>query len=196
MEFVEETDLTVERALKKALEKLKADINEVKYVILKKDPVVIRVYRKTQEIQKMEELLKEFLEKLGTVGKIQIIPESKNVIYINIKTKDLDDVLIGRDGKNLDELGYLLGAIFKRKFGEKFKFIFDVSNYKKRRESYVVNKAIALAKLSIQNKLEYTLDPLKGKERRLVIEALRKMDGIEIRTVGKGKNAKIVIVPK
>ncbi|MEO0203248.1 MAG: hypothetical protein ABIL37_05975 [candidate division WOR-3 bacterium] len=196
MEFVEETDLTVERALKKALQELKANINDVKYVILKKDPIVIRVYKKVKEIEEMEEMLKEFLEKLGTIGKIQIIPESKNVLYINIRTKDLDDVLIGKDGKNLDDFCHILGIIFKKRFGEKFKFIFDVSNYKKRRESYIVNKALAIAKLSIQNKTEYSLDPLSGKERKLVIDALKKIEGIDIRIIGRGKNSKIVIFPK
>ncbi len=195
MEFVEETGYNVERALKKALKRLNLDISEVKYVIIKKDPVVIRVYKKTEEIEKIENFLKEFLDILGTVGSVQIVPEGNNIFYINIKTKDFDDVLIGKDGKTLQELNYLLNYIIKRKFRLKHRFVFDVSSYRKRRENYIVNKAIATAKLAIQNKLEYTLDPLKKEEEKMVLAALSKVEGIKVERIGKGKNTRIVIVP-
>ncbi len=195
MEFVEETGYNVENALKKALKKLNLSISEVKYVIIKKEPVVIRVYKKTKEIEEIENLLKEFIDILGTVGSIQIIPEANNTLYINIKTKDLDDVLIGKDGKTLEKLDYLLNYIIKRKFRLKYKFIFDISGYRKRRENYIINKAIATAKLAIENKLEYTLDPLKKQEEKVVLDVLSKVEGIKVEKIGKGKNTRIVIVP-
>jgi len=195
MEFVDESDITIEKAIKKALSKLQVDINSVKYVIIKKDPIVVRVYKRTEEIEKIENFIKELFQKLGTKGKFQIIPQDKNTIYINMKTADLDSVLIGKDGKVLQELNYLLNLMLKKSFPKNFKFIFDISSYKKKREEYIINKAIATAKLAIENKLEYTLDPIKGYEKKLVIEALKSIKGIRIEKVGKGKRTKLVIVP-
>lgn len=195
MEFVDESDVTIEKAIKKALDKLQIDINSAKYVIIKKDPIVVRVYKRTEEIEKIEIFIKELFQKLGTKGKFQIIPKDKNTVYINIKTSNLDSVLIGKDGKVLEELNYLLNLILKKLFPKNFKFIFDINGYRKKKEEYIINKAIATAKLAIENKLEYTLDPLKGYEKKLVIEALKNIKGIRIEKVGKGKRAKLVIVP-
>ncbi|MCS7245891.1 MAG: hypothetical protein N2504_05310 [candidate division WOR-3 bacterium] len=195
MEFVDEEATTVEKAVKNALAKLNANIGDVRYVVLKREPIIVRVYKKFKELEDIEEFLNEFFQKIGTDGKITIYPESKSTLYINIKTKGMDKVLIGKNGKTLEELNYLLKLIFKRKFGAKLRFIFDINGYKKKREEYLVNKAIATAKLAIENKLEYTLDPLNNYERRIVISKLSKMEGIRIERVGRGKNMRLVVVP-
>jgi len=134
MEFVDESDITIEKAIKKALNKLQIDINSAKYVIIKKDPIVVRVYKRTEEIEKIENFIKELFQKLGTKGKFQIIPQDKNTIYINIKTTNLDSVLIGKDGKVLEELNYLLNLMLKNLLPKNLKFIFDINSYRKKRE--------------------------------------------------------------
>lgn len=195
MEFIDEKGTTIEKAIKSALEKLKANINDVRYVVLKREPIIVRVYKKFKELEEIEKFLNEFLENIVTEWKITIYPENKNTLYINIRTKGMDKILIGKNGKTLDKLSYLLKLIFKRKFGTKFRFVFDINGYKKKREEYIVNKAIATAKLAMENKLEYTLDPLNSYERRIVISELRKMEGIRIQKVGRGKNMRLVVVP-
>jgi len=195
MEFIDETGIKVEDAIKKALEELKLDKNEIKFVIIRKEPLLVRVYKKTKEIEEIENFLKEFFKKFGTKFKIQIYPEDKKTLYINIKTQDLDNVLIGKDGKTLQELSYLLEVLLRRKFNFELKYVFDVNNYKKKREEYIINKAIATAKLALENKLEYTLDPLSAYETRLVISELKKINGIRIEKRGRGRNTRLVIIP-
>lgn len=195
MEFVDEKGPTVEKAVKNALAKLNANISDVRYVVLKREPIIVRVYKKFEELKDIEKFLNEFFQKIGTDGKITIYPESKNALYINIKTKGMDKILIGKNGKTLEELNYLLKLIFKKKFGTRLRFVFDINGYKKKREEYIINKAIATAKLAIENKLEYTLDPLNSYERRVVISKLREMEGIRIEIVGRGRNMRLVVVP-
>ena len=109
------------------------------------------------------------------------------LIEHNPKTGTAVDIWVAEDNGQI--VGYFL--IAKHPFGNAL----TVAEVSKLSYDNALDILRYLKKLAIENKLEYTLDPLKGYEKKLVIEALKNIKGIRIEKVGKGKRAKLVIVP-
>ncbi len=195
VQFVEATGNTVEEALENALKKANIKLEEARYEVLSINPPKVRVFIDATELDFIEDTIRALLEKLGAI-KPQIMIEvmEQNKFYINIRTKNLDSFLIGREGKILRELSHLISVMLKKHMPDAT-FIVDVASYKRRRERYLINKAIATAKLVKQTGLEYTLDPMEASERNKVKEALSKIEGIRVYMVGRGKEARLVIAP-
>ena len=195
--YIEGTGNTIEEAVKNALEKAGFDINEeVEYELVSENPLRVRVYLKRElpELDVIEEEVKKFIEKIGGKATVFIEIMEPNKYYVNIKTRRLDNLLIGKGGRVLREFSYLMAIILKKKMPEAT-FVIDVANYKRRRENYLINKAIATAKLALQTGREYTLDPMEASERRKVKEALKGIEGIRVYTVGRGRDIRLVISP-
>ncbi len=195
--YIEGTGNTIEEAVKNALEKAGFDINEeVEYELVSENPLRVRVYLKREfpELDMVEEEVKKFIEKMGGRATVFIEIMEPNKYYVNIRTRRLDNMLIGKEGKVLREFSYLMSIILKKKLPEAT-FVIDVAGYKRRRERYLINKAIATARQALETGMEYTLDPMEASERRKVKEALREIDGIRVYTVGRGRDIRLVIAP-
>jgi len=197
MKFIEEEGNTVEEALEKALKKVGVAREEAKFEVVRDggsgEAARIRLYIETEEIDFIEETTKKFLQKLGTQGSVEIHPLRKGYA-VNITTRGFDSLLIGKGGRTLEALEHILGLIVKRKYPE-ITLDVDVSNYKKRRKEFLINKALAIAKRVKETGKEMRMDPLSPVERRIVREALKRDKAIRTYTVGRGDDLILVIAP-
>jgi spoIIIJ-associated protein len=115
-------------------------------------------------------------------------------IHSNLITRKSDQLLIGRKGETLNALEHILYQAFKRRFPD-FKLRLDISGYKKKRNSYLMHKARALAKFVKETKREITFDYVNEDEERIVRQALRREKGIKVYVVGRGEKRNLVIAP-
>jgi len=146
--YIEEEGRTVEEALEKALQKGGVDKAEARFEVLypgdQERPARVRLYLDAEELDIIESVTREFLEKLGTRGEIEIKP-SKKGYYVNVTTRGYDSVLIGREGRTLEAFEHLLRLMIQRRKHD-IDIELDVSHYRERKRQLLINKAKAVAK--------------------------------------------------
>jgi spoIIIJ-associated protein len=154
---------------------------------------IVRVYVETPELDTIEEVVKEFFEKMGCKAEIEVKPKRAKY-YVNIKTRRYDSLLIGKNGKTLEALDYLLNLLIKRKIPNVTAEI-DISGYKERKRQFLINKALAIARQVRETGREMRMDGLNQREIRLVRNALKREKDIKAYMVGRGENKVLVIAP-
>ena len=103
-------------------------------------------------------------------------------------------VLIGRYGKTLDALQYLVSSIVNRKIGYHYPIAIDIEGYRNRRRQKLEALAKSAAARCIRNKKEVRLRPMTPYERRIVHIILR--DEARVETVSEGEDPQRQIVVK
>ena len=102
-------------------------------------------------------------------------------------------VLIGRHGKTLDSLQFLVSSIVCKKTGYRHPIVVDVKGYKQRRKQKIVSIAKSSAARAIRQKHEVKLRPMTPFERRIVHIALRSDKRVATVSEGTEPNRYIVI---
>ena len=115
-------------------------------------------------------------------------------LILDITGDDLA-VLIGRHGKTLDALQFLISAITVRKIGFRFPVIIDVESYKNRQRQKLEALARSSAKKAVSQGRSIKLRPMTPYERRIIHVALRDDNRVETASEGEGTARHVVVVP-
>ncbi len=206
MNECEATGRTLDEAVEKALTSL--GIKKENAVIeIKEEPnqgllgllgsksarVVVKPEKGPEEYVKTytEELIKH----MGIEGQV-IVNEDNQKIKVEIYGQDVGS-LIGRRGKTLSDMQYLISVVIRRQFYELKKMIvLDVENYRERREKTLVQLAKSVAKKVKEEGIEKELEPMTPQERRVIHLALQDYPGVTTTSRGEEPSRKVVIVPR
>ena len=115
-------------------------------------------------------------------------------LILDITGDDLA-VLIGRHGKTLDALQFLVSAITVRTIGFRYPVVIDVEGYKSRQRQKLESIARSSANRAASQHRSVKLRPMTPYERRLVHIALRDDDRVETASEGEGSARHVVIIP-
>lgn len=138
-EYLIETGKTVEEAISKAMKKLNCTKNEVEISILDKGgkkrflgllktPVTVKISLK-DNLAKIRNIIEEILSFMQIEGEIfEKRDGSKNIL--SIYTAGYDGLLIGKGGKTLDAIQYIVSKMAK-KTGIDIPFYITVGDYKR-----------------------------------------------------------------
>ena len=144
-----------------------------------------------------EELVRKevntLLEKLGTTGKIRIEKENDK-LYVDIRTKDMDGMLIGKSGKNLESFQHILSRIIHSK-DNSIELVIDIAGYRRKKERTLSTRAKAFAHEVRRSKREYIFQPLPPSLRRSIHLAVSDIQGVRTYTIGDTELKKVVIAP-
>lgn len=199
----------LEEAIKRGLEELSLkEKKEMEWEVLSEEgeaPVKLKVRKKettparseteTKSPQK-ELILKEvntMMEKLGTSGKVRI-EEEDDRLYVNIRTKDMDGMLIGKSGKTLESFQHLLSRIIHAK-DHSIDLVIDIAGYRRKKEKTLTTRAKAFAHEVRRSKREYIFQPLPPSLRRSIHLAVSNIKGVRTYTIGDSELKKVVIAP-
>lgn len=141
------------------------------------------------DIIRME--LTQILDLMGYPAEVTVEAEGTS-IQCRIES-DLEDVLIGKDGKTLDSMQYLLRKMIARKIPDRLRLSVDVGNYRERRKEELKIRAIELAVKVKEDGKTQVIPALSPSERRVVHMALQDDKEIRSRSVGDGLFKKILI---
>lgn len=199
----------LEEAIKKGLEELSLKEKEqMEWEVLSKEeegPVKLKVKKKEETPKKSEsktdspkkELVRKeintMLEKLGTTGKIRI-EEEDDKLYVDIRTKDMDGMLIGKSGKTLESFQHLLSRIIHSK-DNSINLVIDIAGYRRKKEKTLTTRAKAFAYEVKRSKREYIFQPLPPSLRRSIHLAVSGIKGVRTYTIGDSELKKVVIAP-
>ena len=206
MKEIETTGRTVDEAVDKALEKLGISKNNAQIEVLSEPnqglfgflgskSARVMVTMRREPVEYLQLFLREMLTLMGMGEEVEITEDEENY-YANIDGP-LSGVLIGRRGKTLNEIQYLINTIFRRQFQETQKrIIVDVGNYRHRREQTLNRLALNAADKVAAIRREISLEPMSPQERRIIHLALKEHGGVYTYSDGEEPYRKIVIAPK
>jgi spoIIIJ-associated protein len=105
-------------------------------------------------------------------------------------------ILIGRHGRTLDALQYLVRKIVRKQHNTRVRISFDVEGYKDRRRESLTQLALRLGEKVKRSGKPATISPMNAYDRRIVHIALK--DDAQVRTQSKGGGLfrKLVILPQ
>ncbi len=105
-------------------------------------------------------------------------------------------VLIGRHGKTLDALQFIVSAITTRTLGFRYPVVVDVEGYKNRQRQKLESIARSAAHRSLDQQRSIHLRPMTPYERRIIHLALRDNSQVMTMSEGEGTARHVVVIPR
>ena len=188
----------IEEAQEEIVEALEEIVEEEAAVPAKKetpDPMNLKDEEVDQIADAAIAALKDVL-KYFNVGEVTIdeYEGDEGELILDITGGDLA-VLIGRHGKTLDALQFIISAITVRKISFRFPVIIDVEGYKNRQRQKLESLARASANRAASQHRSVKLRPMTPYERRIIHIALRDDPRVDTGSEGEGAARHVVIVP-
>ncbi|MDY6972374.1 MAG: RNA-binding cell elongation regulator Jag/EloR [Thermodesulfobacteriota bacterium] len=164
----------------------------------------IRVIITTQESVLVEEedglaIAKETLENIlalipmeGTTVRAE---QTDGAIALSIDG-DKSGLLIGRKGRTLDALQFIVNRIVNKTLEERTRVVIDLENYRQRRREFLIQMALKLGEKARKIGKPMATNLLTPHDRRIVHLALREDEALDTRSRGEGVLKKVVIIPK
>lgn len=140
----------------------------------------------------LQDILKYF--ELGEVT-IDEYEGDEGELILDITGDDLA-VLIGRHGRTLESLQFLITSILYRKLGFRYPVVIDVEGYKSRQRQKIEDIAYSAAQRAVEQDRRIKLRPMTPYERRIVHLYLRNDDRVETKSEGEGHARRVVIIPR
>ena len=143
-------------------------------------------------IAALQDILKYF-----NVGEVTIdeYEGDEGELILDITSDDLA-ILIGRHGRTLDALQFVVSAITVRSMGFRYPVIVDVEGYKSRQREKLESIARSTANKAASQHRSVKMRPMTPYERRIVHIALRDDDRVDTASEGEGSARHVVVVPR
>lgn len=104
-------------------------------------------------------------------------------------------ILIGRHGKTLDALQFLVSTATARTLGKRHPVVVDVENYKGRQHEKLEQIALNAAERAYNQNRSVKLRPMTPYERRIVHLTLANDERVETASEGEGSARRVVVLP-
>ena len=193
---------TEEEALELGLDELGLTKDDVLYSkkeeqkggLFKAKKIEVEIVKKSD----INEFIKEYLIKLTTDMGFEVNAESKEsdgILNITLFS-DKNNLLIGRDGKNMHALTTIMKQILFNELGVYYKFNLDIGEYKLKKQKNLERLAYKLAKEVGKTKVDVKMDPMNSYERRIVHNALNDNRYVYTESFGEEPNRYVVIKPR
>lgn len=143
-------------------------------------------------IAALQDILKYF-----NVGEVTIdeYEGDEGELILDITGDDLA-ILIGRHGRTLDALQFVVSAVTVRSIGFRYPVIVDVEGYKSRQREKLESIARSTANKAASQHRSVKMRPMTPYERRIVHIALRDDDRVDTASEGEGSARHVVVVPR
>ncbi len=196
---------TVEEAVKAALEELKAERNDVEIEVINEPSKGLfgligskNARVKVTVTNGPEEAASKFFDVL--LKKMDISADyevsfSDDVLKVDITRISEDDkgIIIGKRGKNLDEIQFLLNLIVNKGRQNYIRVVFNVEDYRAKREETLRRLANKMADKCRYYKRKVRLEPMNPYERRIIHSTLQEQNDIITYSEGEEPFRKVVI---
>jgi spoIIIJ-associated protein len=157
----------------------------------------IRVFYNEESVDVGEmtrEALTIILDKMGINGGIKDLKEGENKVYIELESES-SGLIIGKKGKTLEALQFILNLIVNHKSGSDKKIILDIESYRAKRERALRKMSKDIAQKVIRTGKPWVLEPMNPFERRLIHLTLQNDSRVVTKSEGQGIYRKVKISP-
>ena len=142
-----------------------------------------------------KQALEKILSLIPVEGVMVIASQENGSITLNIEG-DKSGLLIGRKGRTLDALQFIVNKIVNKTLERRTQVFVDSENYRQRRKDFLVQMALKMGDKAKKIKKPVATNLLNPHERRIVHLALKEDAALETKSRGEGILKKVVIIPK
>lgn len=200
MRMVEKEARTKEEAIKLALEELNVKREQVRIEIIQEGkgsflglgrskPAKVRLYFTENGSEKLIELVKEICSRMDVACEVSVAEENDDRLVLKLDSKD-SGILIGKRGKNLEALQYLVNIISNSEKDHIRKILLDVEGYREKRRETLEKLARNLAMKVRKTQRPQILEEMNPYERRIIHMTLENERDIETKSLG-GENSNL-----
>lgn len=192
MQIVRKENQNKEKALLEVLQQLNASINEVFYSIEDNfDNFIVTAVTKYE----LKEFIKDYLISLAHFMNTKFVLEIKETevgFNVEIITDD-NAIIIGKDGKNLSSIQFLLRETLKNITNIDIKVNLDVAGYKWQKEKQLKEEIKKIAKEVLATKLPAKLDSMNSYDRRIVHNIISEYPNLVTESKGETPDRYVII---
>ena len=181
---VEETEVPIAEEPMQSLEK--SESSDVEQEWLAEDENGIAVAK---------EALENILALIPMEGTLVSAVQRDGTINLNIEG-DKSGLLIGRKGRTLDALQFIVNKIVNKSLEKRTRVLIDSENYRERRKDFLIQMALRMGDKAKRVRKPVATNLLNPHDRRIVHLALRDDDELSTKGRGEGILKKVVIIPK
>jgi spoIIIJ-associated protein len=142
-----------------------------------------------------KETLENILMLIPMKGTTVSAEQTNSTISLIIKG-DKSGLLIGRKGRTLDALQFIVNKIVNKALEKRIKVVIDSENYRQRRQDSLIQMALRMGEKAKSIRKPVVTNLLNPHDRRIVHLALRNDDALDTKSRGEGILKKILIIPK
>jgi spoIIIJ-associated protein len=209
MKVLEFEGKTVDDAVKKAVSKLGLDdASKLDVEVLDAGksgifgfgvsrPAKIRICYNEDRMD-VGDLVREYtlgiIQRMGLDCRIRDIKEGENKVYIELESRQ-SGLVIGKRGRTLESLQFLVNLIVNHKTKSDKKIILDIESYRAKRERALKKMSREIAMKVIRTGKPWTLEPMNPFERRLIHLTLQNDSRVTTKSEGQGIYRKVRISP-
>jgi len=140
------------------------------------------------------ELMKGLLERIGVRAEVNgFLGEGD--IYLEIRG-DQEGILIGKHGRTLESLQFLVNRMVNKRLKEPVRVILDIDDYQKRRAETLRKMAVQLGEKAKKIGHAMTIGPFSAHDRRIIHISLKEDPSLRTESFGEGALKRISIIPK
>ena len=209
MKVIEKYGKTEDEALQAALKEAGIEKNDdVKYEVFQESHksgflgmgsnknIKVKLFVYEEDEKKIFEVLREMFKYMDiTIDEIKIKERKDERRFIDIKTPDAA-VIIGRRGKTLEAIQFILSLIVSKILDKNLQIILDVGKYRDKRVRVLEKLAKNLALKVRKFKRPVVLEPMNPYERRIIHSTLQNEKDIVTQSIGAGIYKKVKIMLK
>jgi len=142
-----------------------------------------------------KETLENILRLIPVEGITVSAEQTDGTISLNIEG-DKSGLLIGRKGRTLDALQFIVNKIVNKSLEMRAQVIVDSENYRQRRRDSLIQMALRMGDKAKSIRKPLSTNLLNPHDRRIVHLALREDEQLDTKSRGEGILKKVIIIPK
>jgi spoIIIJ-associated protein len=150
--------------------------------------------RREGKVEYVRSVLEGILFRMGVEAMVEG-QEGEGEIRLEIKGGN-SGLLIGKHGRTLDSLQYVVNKVYQRRFAEGERVLLDAENYRKRRVEALENLALRLGEKAKRKRRAVVAGVFNSRDRRIIHMARKEDASLETESRGEGFYKKLVIRPR
>ena len=153
-------------------------------------------YTIEDDCQKAEKI-KNFIKKIITLvtnSEVSGVAYDGTCGKINVYGRDLG-IAIGKNGKNLEAIEYILNLYIKKKNLSDKNITIDIKDYKKNKYETIKNMALKMAGKAVKEQRKIVLKPMPSYERKIIHDVLSENKEVKTKSKNKEPYRRIIIYP-
>ena len=159
----------------------------------------VRATPRQQDPGELEGLIRDIVTRMLTpiIGEPDLrIDTQHDPIGVEIQDQEHSGLIIGRDGKTISSLQYMVNRILAKQWPERARVQLDAGDYRERQTENLRKTALFLSQKAKDSGRVQSTRPMSSYHRRVVHLALQDEQGINTRSKGEGPMKRVLIMPK
>jgi spoIIIJ-associated protein len=140
------------------------------------------------------DFIREIADNLG-VENLELEDYQRDGAWVIEASGDNVSQIIGKRGKNLDAIQYLMNIVLNRGNEDRIKLVIDAQGYREKRYRNLISLANRMCRKALSNRRKVELEPMSTLDRRTVHMALKDREDIETFSKGSEPMRRVVIAP-